>query len=64
MFSVQSYSPNNIIEEGRTVNNTYRVTNTYDYTYLPNGYPEKVAVKAYDGSGAVYESYVLDFVYH
>ena len=64
MFSVQSYSPNNIIEEGRIVNNTYRVSNTYDYTYLPNGYPEKVTVKAYDASGSVYESYVLDFVYN
>ena len=64
MFSVQSYSPNNIVEQGHTVNNTYKVTSTYDYTYLANGYPEKVIVKDYDASGAVYQSYVLDFVYN
>ncbi|MCF0056290.1 hypothetical protein [Dyadobacter sp. CY356] len=64
MFSVQSYSPNNIIEERWIVNNTYKVFKTYDYTYLQNGYPEKVTVKSYDASGSVYETYALDFIYN
>jgi len=60
--SVNSFSPNNITKKTiRFENGESRVT-TYEYEYLPNGYPGKIDIKEVGSVNTT--PYILKFVYY
>lgn len=61
--SIHTFSPNNIVKQTTYSQNTGQSSvTTYDYGYLPNGYPKKLTIKTVE-NGRTAEPYTLDFLY-